>query len=194
MPRDATGRAGSRGQRHRGGREIPLPLLWRSPRSGHRIRAGPAGSVGGRAAPDDLRDVGNGRWTTCATGRGQPRWNTCWDPSRRPGGKARLVVVPVGDLSLVPWHAARRPVVGGDFRYACQDAAISYAASARQFTEACRNRHRPWRSAAAMVRVPGSRLFFASREAQEIHRRHYANGTLLGRRWPVASSLRSQCP
>jgi CHAT domain-containing protein len=97
-----------------------------------------------------------------------------------PGRKARIVLVPVSDLGLVPWHAARRPVAGGDLRHACQDAVISYAASARQFTEACRHRHRPWRSAAAMVRVSGSRLFFASREVQEIHRRHYREGTLLG--------------
>ena len=106
---------------------------------------------------------------------------------RRP----RLVLVPVGDLGLVPWHAARRPVADGDLRYACQDAFISYAASARQFTEACRIGHRPWRSAAALVRVPGSRLFFASEEVQEIYRRHYAEGTLLGgrdRRPPPATA------
>ena len=119
-------------------------------------------------APDDIRaaweralgDLCGWAWTAAMedvldSSRGRP-----WPP-------ARIVLVPVGDLGLVPWHAARRPVAGGDLRYACQDAVISYAASARQFTEACRHRHRPWRSAAALVRVPGSRLFFASREVQE---------------------------
>lgn len=100
---------------------------------------------------------------------------------RSPRERPRVVVVPVGGLSLVPWHAARRPAAGGAFRYACQDAVISYAASARQFTEACGNGHRPWRSAAAVVRVPGSRLlYFASKEAQEIYQRHYPDGILLG--------------
>jgi hypothetical protein len=99
-----------------------------------------------------------------------------------PRQQVRLVIVPVGDLGLVPWHAARRPVAGGALRYACQDAVISYAASARQFTEASRNGHRPWPSAAAVIRVPDSesKLRYASIEAEEIHRHHYANGIFLG--------------
>jgi CHAT domain-containing protein len=92
------------------------------------------------------------------------------------------VLVPAGDLGLVPWHAARRIVAAGQRRYACQDAIISYAASARQFVDACRHPHRPWNSAPALVRVKGSGLYFASREIVEIHRRHYPEGTLLGGR------------
>jgi CHAT domain-containing protein len=117
----------------------------------------------------------------------------------RPGHRTRLVLVPVGDLGLVPWHAARRPVAGGALRYTCQDAVISYAASARQFTESCRTSHRPWRSAAALVRVPGSRLFFASQEVEGIHRCHYPEGILLGgrdRRSPpvTAEAVRALLP
>ena len=93
---------------------------------------------------------------------------------------ARMVLVPIGDLGLVPWHAARRTVADGGFRYACQDAVFSYAASARQFTEACQNGRRPWPSEAALVRVSESRLYFASKEVQEIHRRYYPAGILLG--------------
>jgi CHAT domain-containing protein len=108
-----------------------------------------------------------------------------------PGQRPRLVLVPVGDLGLVPWHAGRRAVAGGALRYALQDSVISYAASARQFTEACRKGRRPWHSAPALVRVAGSRLYFASKEIQAIHQLHYPDGILLGdrdRRSPPATA------
>jgi hypothetical protein len=57
-----------------------------------------------------------------------------------PGRHKRLVLVPYGELGLVPWHAARSP--GGD--YACQQAVFSYAASGRQFVDATGRRPRPW--------------------------------------------------
>jgi CHAT domain-containing protein len=96
-------------------------------------------------------------------------------PQERP----RLVLVPVGDLGLVPWHAARRAVSGG-VRYACQDAVISYAASARQFVDACHRPHRAWQSDPALVRVPEGRLYFATKEVRGIYDRHYRGGVLLG--------------
>lgn len=95
---------------------------------------------------------------------------------RRP----RLILVPVGELGIVPWHAARRQVADGAWRYACQDATISYAASARQFMEARRRERMPLNSAPALVRVGGSGLFYATQEIMGIHRRHYAEGRLLG--------------
>ncbi|TDD40218.1 CHAT domain-containing protein [Actinomadura sp. KC06] len=100
------------------------------------------------------------------------------------GNRARVVLVPVGELGAVPWHAARRTVGDGVRRYACQDAVVSYAASARQFIEARRHGHRPWPSAAALVRVGGSSppLYWALKEIEQIHRRHYPDGELLGGR------------
>jgi CHAT domain-containing protein/tetratricopeptide (TPR) repeat protein len=53
----------------------------------------------------------------------------------------RIVLVPLAELGVVPWHAARQPETG---RYACQRAAFSYAASARQFVETAQRRPRPW--------------------------------------------------
>ena len=163
-------------------REIPLPLLMVAPRGPVTEFAQAQRALQEAApAPEDVRDA----WERALGDLCDWAWTAAMEDvlgsiADGPGRKARIVLVPVGDLGLVPWHAARRPVAGGDLRHACQDAVISYAASARQFTEACRHRHRPWRSAAAMVRVSGSRLFFASREVQEIHRRHYREGTLLG--------------
>ncbi|GLW61883.1 hypothetical protein Arub01_01270 [Actinomadura rubrobrunea] len=99
-----------------------------------------------------------------------------------PGRAPRLVLVPVGELGAVPWHAARRTVADGAPRHACQDALITYAASARQFVEARRAEPRPWGSAPALVRVGGSGLYWSSKEVEQIHRRHYADGELLGGR------------
>ena len=183
MPRDATSAGLALVVNDQGEvREIPLPLLMVAPRGPVTEFARPSGLCRGpRQAPDDVHDA----WTRALGDLCDWAWTAAMEDvlDSIPGGhgrKARIVLVPVGDLGLVPWHAARRPVAGGGLRYACQDAVISYAASARQLIEACRHRHRAWRSAAALVRVPGSRLFFASREVQEIHRRHYADATLLG--------------
>ena len=53
--------------------------------------------------------------------------------ARRPR-PVRLVLVPMRQLSAVPWHAARRPA-GGRMRYAVEDAVITYVASARLLCE-----------------------------------------------------------
>ena len=183
MPRDATSAGLALVVNDKGEvREIPLPLLMVASRGPVTEFAQAQRALQEAApAPEDVRDA----WQQALDDLCDWAWTAAMEDvldsiADGPGRKARIVLVPVGDLGLVPWHAARRPVAGGDLRHACQDAVISYAASARQFTEACRHRHRPWRSAAAMVRVPGSRLFFASKEVQEIHRRYYAEGTLLG--------------
>lgn len=164
-------------------REIRLPRLTLVPR-------GPAAvfteaqrdlGAGAAAAADEVRS----RWQRALGDLCDWAWTAAMEQvlgsiAGKPGRPVRLVLVPVGELSLVPWHAARRVVADGRLRHACQDAVLSYAASARQFTDACRNGHRPWDSEAALVRVPESRLYFASKEVQEIHRRYYAAGVLLG--------------
>jgi len=99
------------------------------------------------------------------------------DPTHRP----RLVLVPVGELGLVPWHAARRKVADGRWRYVCQDAIVSYAASARQFLEAHSRPPRDPRSEPVLVRAPGG-LVWASKEIRDLHARHYPHGLLLGDR------------
>ena len=52
-----------------------------------------------------------------------------------PAGLPRLVIVPTGSLSLVPWHAARCADDDGGWTYACARAVFTYAASGRQFAE-----------------------------------------------------------
>jgi CHAT domain len=163
-------------------REIRLPQL-------AIVRRGPAAVFAQaqrdlRGAPGTAPDV-HSRWQRALGDLCDWAWTAAVEQvleslADSPGHPVRLVLVPVGDLGLVPWHAARRAVVGGGPRYACQDVVLSYAASARQFTEACRNGRRPWPSEAALVQVPESRLYFASKETEEIHRRYYPDGILLG--------------
>ncbi|RSM84751.1 CHAT domain-containing protein [Kibdelosporangium aridum] len=96
------------------------------------------------------------------------------------GMRQRIVLVPVGELAHVPWHAARRDAPGQTVRYACHDAAISYASSARQFIESTRRQPRNWPDEPVLVGVPGNGLYWAQKEIIEIHRRCYPDGKLFG--------------
>ena len=98
-------------------------------------------------------------------------------PARLP----RLVLVPIGLLSLVPWHAARhRPDQAGMPAYACAEAVVSYAASGRQLVDVVR---RPARDVAAdpvIVGNPTLDLTYAGFEAQAIRDSLYPAGRYLG--------------
>ncbi|MEV6239124.1 CHAT domain-containing protein [Lentzea sp. NPDC051838] len=91
-------------------------------------------------------------------------------------GLPRLVLVPVGELGAVAWHAARRRV-GGELRYACQDAVLTYAASARQFADAARRGVRQADAAAALVRVSDQSLYWAPTETATIRDHCYPDAT-----------------
>ncbi|UJA11692.1 CHAT domain-containing protein [Streptomyces collinus] len=78
-----------------------------------------------------------------------------------PGRPARLVLAPLGALGIVPWHAARCPAPSpatpsGTAVYACQRAAVSSCATARQLIEvAARPRAVPAAGKVAVVADPG---------------------------------------
>lgn len=125
------------------------------------------------------------------------------------GRAARLVLVPAGELGTVPWHAARRSVPGGEWRYACQDTVITYASSARQFINASRRPTLPWASAPAVVcgsdtlpsapDTPSSAsddLPSAAEEIREIQRHFYPEGIYLGagQDQATATSVRGLLP
>ncbi len=57
------------------------------------------------------------------------------DAHLRGEGGSRLILVPVGDLADVPWHAAARDSDGNP-RHACADYAVSYATSAAHVVSA----------------------------------------------------------
>ena len=88
----------------------------------------------------------------------------------------RLVLVPMGQLGIIPWHAARSPAG----RFALQDAVISYAASARLLCDvAGRTRISPDRGG-LIVGDPTGDLVHAGAEAMAIRDRFYPDGHYLG--------------
>ncbi|MEU3621203.1 hypothetical protein BS329_07560 [Amycolatopsis coloradensis] len=114
-----------------------------------------------RARSGEDGDQARKRWTKAAETLSDWAWPAAMGPlldhvrSRGHRGVPRLVLAPVGRLGCVPWHASRRPVTGG-LRYACQDAIVSYAASARQFVDASGRGRRGWAREPALVGVAGS--------------------------------------
>ncbi|HET7016367.1 MAG TPA: CHAT domain-containing protein, partial [Streptosporangiaceae bacterium] len=113
-----------------------------------------------------------------------------WKLDRPP----RLVLIPTGNLSGIPWHAARTTGIDGsprgaglrgatpsNPRYAIQDAVFSYAASARQMIGASRRRAQPWSTRPVLLANPTGDLELATAEADELRRRCYPGAVCLGR-------------
>ena len=108
-------------------------------------------------------------------------------PPRGPGALRRIVLVPGAELGLVPWHAAQRPGDRGSAGggpaprdYACYDAVISYASSARQFCDAARRRVSPWPQAPVLISDADPSLLCALAEVAHLHTAHYAGGAVFG--------------
>jgi hypothetical protein len=100
-----------------------------------------------------------------------------WELGRIP----RVVLIPCGAMSLVPWQAARsRPSEQGQVRLALQEIVVSYAASGRQLCEVARRAALPLESNAVVVGDPTGMLPGARAEAQAIASRHYPAGRYLG--------------
>jgi hypothetical protein len=100
---------------------------------------------------------------------------------RRP---RRLVLVPMGDLARVPWHAARNPDSGA---YAIETAAFSYAASARMLCESARRDPVPLSSLGLVVGDPDAGdavpdLPAARAEAYAVRQVFYNAARYVGRR------------
>jgi hypothetical protein len=92
---------------------------------------------------------------------------------------ARLVLVAMGTLGIVPWHAAFTPR-GTGRRYAVEDLVVSYSPSARMMCRAAERPDQPIRSA-LVVGDPGGDLAGAGAEARAIHRRFYPDGAYFGK-------------
>ncbi|MGW7077256.1 CHAT domain-containing protein [Streptomyces sp. NPDC054866] len=101
---------------------------------------------------------------------------------RKPGRVPRLVLVPMGALGLVPWHAAWGQVGDGRRRYALQDAEISYAASARLLCDVAARAAVPHTGRALVVGNPTGDLRYAGEEADAVQRVFYPSGQFLGGR------------
>ncbi|MDH6469006.1 CHAT domain-containing protein [Micromonospora sp. HB375] len=134
--------------------------------------AGPVGSTGSVMSGSPLDDLCRWAWRAAMAevvtiGR-----------DLRAAGPARLVMVPMGILGLVPWHAAYRETSSGR-RYAVQDVVVSYTPSARLL---CASSTKPPTStrSALVVGDPLGDLPFAGAEARAVHHRFHPQGRYLG--------------
>ncbi|MFJ3876185.1 CHAT domain-containing protein [Streptomyces sp. NPDC090077] len=174
----------SRGDVH----EVPLPGL--------RADAGPLRDYhpGGTPAPRDMGPVPGHGPAPARPLREQLDRLCAWvwraalrpllgvfDVPDRPGRLPRLVLVPMGPLGLVPWHAAFADTSTGR-RYALQDAEISYAASARLLCEVAARPAVPHTGTALVVGDPTGDLPYAGEEADAVLHAFYPGGDRLGLR------------
>lgn len=112
-------------------------------------------------------------------------WRAVIDPLRphldaagRNGRTPRVVLVPLGSLSVVPWHAARHDPPAGP-HHAVRDFVFTYASSARQLCALAGRPRRPPELAPAVVVDPSMDLVAATYEARYL-RRYYPNARFLG--------------
>lgn len=125
-----------------------------------------------RQALEELCD-----WAWAAVMRPVLSFTHAWQLGRPP----RLVLIPVGVLTLVPWHAARQRAGGtGPARYALHEAVISYAASGRQLQEVAARPALALNASPVVVGDPTRTLPGALLEAQAILARCYPAGRYLG--------------
>ena len=95
-------------------------------------------------------------------------------------GPSRVVLIPVAELGLIPWHAARRRPGGSPPRYACQDVIFSYASSARQLIETTRRSVRPWPQAPVLISDGGKSLPEAALEVAHLYTAYYPGAAVFG--------------
>ncbi|MFD7555655.1 CHAT domain-containing protein [Streptomyces sp. NPDC059835] len=96
------------------------------------------------------------------------------------GRAPSVVLVPMAELGVVPWHAARLSGRRGARRYACQEAEVSYLPSARLLCEVATRPSTGVPPKALVVGNPTRDLYHAGEEAGAVFRTFYPDGELLG--------------
>ncbi|MEV6623332.1 CHAT domain-containing protein [Amycolatopsis sp. NPDC051106] len=97
------------------------------------------------------------------------------------GRGRRVVLVPLGELGIVSWPAARLGESRlGESRFGCTELILSTAASARQFLDSVRRPAQPIGRAPVLVTDPRGNLGFAAEEALVLHDVFYPGAVLLG--------------
>jgi hypothetical protein len=171
-------------------RRLPLPGLYCGPRSPAAVALGARreADAGAAGADRDIARKTRQRWVEALGELCDWAWSAAIGPvlstipSCSPGDgrpEHRIVIIPDGELGLVPWHAARRR--GGDgYRYACQDVAFSYAPSARQFADAARRRPRPWAGDPVLVSDSRPSQYETAVGIGHLYTEYYAIGSVFG--------------
>ncbi|MFF4573360.1 CHAT domain-containing protein [Streptomyces sp. NPDC001410] len=170
---------------------VPLPTLTED--AAPLKEYGPGEGLTRDGTPRDLGPVPGRRPSAPATLRAQldRLCGWAWYAAMRPlleafempaGRLPRLVLVPMGRLGLVPWHAAWQPGGPRGRQYALQAAEISYAASARLLCQVAARPAAEHTGAALIVGNPTGDLRHAGEEADAVQRAFYPEARFLGRR------------
>jgi hypothetical protein len=154
----------------------PAPPEFVTALAGNDFRAGRDADIAGQrpAGPPHLHDV----LPSLTHWAWQAAMARVFDFCRQAGFTRpyRLILVPMGELAIVPWHAARSP----SGRYALQDAVISYAASARLLCDVVGRSRIPVERGSLIVGNPTGDLPAAGEEAGAIRDRFYPHARYLG--------------
>ncbi|MFF7633637.1 CHAT domain-containing protein [Kitasatospora sp. NPDC008050] len=105
--------------------------------------------------------------------------SSAWGPGDR-AEPLRLVLIPCGNLGVVPWHAARHRAEDGRYRYACESMVFSYAASGRQFLGAAARERLAVAERPVLVADPRMDLTLAEREVLALRDGCYQQAELYG--------------
>ena len=151
------------------------------------------------ATSRETREAGRPQgWTSAASGARRTLDELCeraWTAAIGPvlehvaakpgGGLPRIVLIPMGELVRIPWHAARRSS-GGRPRYAVEDAVFSYAPSARLLCDLAWRGAAPPAQGCLIVADPdtdgaGAELRAARTEAWAIREAFYPAARYVGR-------------
>ncbi|MFC7757559.1 CHAT domain-containing protein [Catellatospora bangladeshensis] len=173
------------------------------------LRDVPAGFVSG-GTRDLPRQAGPERDVVAARGRAglddvcDWAWRVAIGPllegalPAQPGGALRRVVlIPMRELTLVPWHAARQAVAGGH-RYAVEQAVFSYAPSARLLCDAAWAPEVPLDGSALVLGDPATgtapELPAARAEALAVYEAFYGQGCISAAPGPAARRPPGRAP
>lgn len=101
----------------------------------------------------------------------------------------RIVLVPCGRLGAVAWHAARTPYGprGRRYRYACEEAVLSYAPSGAEFLRAAARDRLSTTDGQVLVADPELSLLWAGIETEALRAACYPDGLCYGE-FPTAVS------
>ncbi|WP_225827536.1 CHAT domain-containing protein [Streptomyces naphthomycinicus] len=159
---------------------------WTGPGSGGGDSAGP-GSGGGDSAGSGSRDgdsAGPGPRDGDSAGsglRGGPG-RVAGPAGAGRSDAVRLVIVPCGDLGVVPWQAAVLPVPGGYGAgrpvRACEIAVLTHAASGREFLRAAARRRMALAERPALVFHGADDLAWAEEEIDTLADVHYPDAVV----------------
>jgi hypothetical protein len=102
-----------------------------------------------------------------------------------PEAPGRVVLIPCGQLGLVPWHAAMispKPSTAGLSRppRACDVLVVSYAASADELVRSLSRRRTPYATDPVLVVDPSRTLRYAEEEAITVRRAYLPAARLMG--------------